>query len=252
MEKIPIFNINIKENNIKLKHVFLLLISYFGSTYLIQYGFQLSDYFFNWNINDENIYQFKTYLNLTLNVFQILFALFIIYKCKLFVFKRTEYEHKNNWINGLFYSFYTFMVFMLPNLILTVFNNVNQETGQVTTNNQEILTKVTQHNNYYVMFIMSVIISPIIEELIFRAIPLYFSANHDFLNKKIFIFLRILIMSILFGYLHSPSNFVEWFSYSIVGLLLGLSVAYTNKIETGIFIHMVNNLLSFFAIIFMN
>ena len=123
----------------------------------------------------------------------------------------------------------------LPSVILNYANNVNSN-GNTTTVNQEIITKISENVNLIYMFFMIVILAPITEEILFRGLPLFFKAKNDKFNSTIFIVIRLILFSLMFGSLHNPKNLVELLAYSSSGFFMGLSVMLTNRLETSLII----------------
>ncbi len=93
-------------------------------------------------------------------------------------------------------------------------------------------------------FIAIVIAAPIIEELIFRGIIL------DGLLRRYSPVKSIILSSILFGIVHlNPWQFV---SALIIGLFSGWIYYRTKKLSLSILIHLINNLVAFLGIYFMD
>ena len=98
-------------------------------------------------------------------------------------------------------------------------------------------------NNLTVQSIISIIvISPIIEEIIFRSFVIS-------VLFKPYPFLGFITSSILFSLFHSPENIFVFSIYLISGFILGLSYFLTRRIEIPILIH---SLYNFILIFFFN
>ncbi|MGK9044241.1 CPBP family intramembrane glutamic endopeptidase [Mammaliicoccus vitulinus] len=87
----------------------------------------------------------------------------------------------------------------------------------------------------YVSIIIFVILGPIFEELIFRG----------FILKGMFkghLLLGLIVSSTLFGLVHGPASFGEFTIYLALGLIFGGLYLITNRIETAMICHGLNNL----------
>lgn len=85
-------------------------------------------------------------------------------------------------------------------------------------------------------YIYTLIFCPICEEFEFR----YVLMNSIGKNSK----LSLIINSILFALMHVSYNLIQRFMYFFMGFVLSFSYYRTEKIETSIIIHILNNALS--------
>lgn len=101
----------------------------------------------------------------------------------------------------------------------------------------EALDKIYQAvDSSFGAVISVVIIGPIYEEIIFRGICL------NFLNKRIGIVSTIVIQAILFGIVHG--NMRQFIYATILGIILGIFVIYTESIYSSMIVHIIGNGLS--------
>lgn len=108
---------------------------------------------------------------------------------------------------------------------------------------QKVFLEFANQNGVF-SFIAIVIAAPIIEELIFRGIIL------DGLLQRYSPIKSIILSSILFGIVHlNPWQFV---SALIIGLFSGWVYYRTRKLSLSILIHLVNNLVAFLGMYFMD
>lgn len=235
-------NINADENNIKIKNIIIIISIYLGTSFLA--GILLP--FLNLTINESTIFKILGLLNVAVTFIAMLLILIYIKKKNLKLFFRESKGIKNP-IRYLLLVIYTMCSMTLPSVILNYANNVNSN-GNTTTVNQEIITKISENVNLIYMFFMIVILAPITEEILFRGLPLFFKAKNDKFNSTIFIVIRLILFSLMFGSLHNPKNLVELLAYSSSGFFMGLSVMLTNRLETSLIIHVLNNLIGFLAI----
>ena len=109
---------------------------------------------------------------------------------------------------------------------------------QFTTQNQMLLELILNNSSIIVMFIAIVLVAPVVEEVIFRGIFI----GALFKEKP---WLGLIISSVLFALLHSPSDVPSFIVYVVPGLTLGLIYMKTDWIGASILAHMLNNLLAF-------
>lgn len=237
--KYSLNNINVDENNIKIKNIIICIFIYLGTSFLAD----LLLPFLNLTINKHTVFKILGFLNIGVTFVAMVLILIYIKKKNLKLFSRESKGYKSP-IRYLLLVSYTMCSMSLPSLILKYANNVDSN-GNTTTVNQEIITKISENVSLIYMFFMVVILSPILEEILFRGLPLFFKAKNDKFNSTIFIILRLILFSLIFGSLHNPKNLVELLAYSSSGFFMGLTVMLTNRLETSLIIHILNNLIGF-------
>ena len=97
---------------------------------------------------------------------------------------------------------------------------------------------------FTICFLLAIgIITPIIEELVFRdlASQIFFSGG----NK----WLAAIVTSLIFGILHA-TNLIEWIMYTGLGIVFYLAFARRRNIKDSILLHMINNIPSAIFIAF--
>lgn len=240
--KYSLNNINVDENNIKIENIIICILIYLGTFFLAD----LLLPFLNLTINKNTVFKILGFLNIGVTFVAMVLVLIYIKKKNLKLFFRESKGYKSP-IRYLLLVSYTMCSMSLPSIILKYANNVDSN-GNTTTVNQEIITKISENVSLIYMFFMVVILSPILEEILFRGLPLFFKAKNDKFNSTIFIVLRLILFSLMFGSLHNPKNLVELLAYSSSGFFMGLTVMLTNRLETSLIIHILNNLIGFLAI----
>ena len=235
-------NINVEENSIKIKNILILFAIYLGTSFVA--GLIIP--FLNLTITKDTVYNILGILNVFVTFVALILMLIYIKKNNLKLFNRESNGVKNP-VRYLLLVIYTMCAMTLPSVILNYANNVNSS-GSATSANQELLTKISDNINLSYLFFMIVILAPITEEILFRGIPLFFKAKNEKYNSTIYLLIRLFILSLAFGSLHNPKNLVELFAYSSSGFFMGLSVMLTNRLETSIIIHVINNLIGFLAL----
>lgn len=103
---------------------------------------------------------------------------------------------------------------------------------------------LTSSGDYLITFFALVLIAPIAEELIFRG--WLYGHLREKLPKKVSLPLSIILVSVLFGFLHGQWNVgVNVFAMSLV--LCGLREI-TGTVYSGIFLHVIKNALAFYLV----
>lgn len=116
----------------------------------------------------------------------------------------------------------------------------------------------------YIPFYISVaIISPIIEEIVFRGyfyiliddiIRSFVNKYDRFKNNELVIKYSsyIIISSAVFGMLHKQDNFFTFITYFAFGAILALTFLITKRIWPGIIFHMINNTIASLSLIYLS
>lgn len=103
--------------------------------------------------------------------------------------------------------------------------------------NQETLNTLTGHFPL-VMILIITIVSPIVEELVFRELIPY-AAGPSYVS--------FIVASIIFIVLHAPYGLLGWLSYTILSCGFLLARLSNNNVYTAIIVHMIWNILSLVA-----
>ena len=90
------------------------------------------------------------------------------------------------------------------------------------------------HMNPFVLITVTVIMAPIVEELIFRGLLMGRVFNPDSL-------VGLTLSSLLFGLVHMPNSIGVWIRYAGMGFTLGVVYRKCQKLEYCIIAHMINN-----------
>lgn len=90
------------------------------------------------------------------------------------------------------------------------------------------------HMNPFVLITFTVIMAPIVEELVFRGILMGRVFNPDSI-------VGLILSSLLFGLAHMPNSIGVWIVYAGMGLVLGTVYRKCQKLEYCIMAHMINN-----------
>lgn len=90
------------------------------------------------------------------------------------------------------------------------------------------------HMNPFVLITFTVIMAPIVEELVFRGILMGRVFNPDSI-------VGLILSSLLFGLAHMPNSIGVWIVYAGMGFVLGTVYCKCQKLEYCIMAHMINN-----------
>ena len=104
--------------------------------------------------------------------------------------------------------------------------------GVSNSTNQEIIENA--HMNPFVLITVTVIMAPIVEELIFRGLLMGRVFNPDSI-------VGLILSSLLFGLVHMPNSIGVWIIYAGMGFTLGTVYRKFQKLEYCIMAHMINN-----------
>lgn len=148
--------------------------------------------------------------------------------------------HQYNWSKSLGVIvggfFLTKLLTTLGNIILVMEMGVGAETAnQAAIESWQVPAAV--------LFLDVVVHAPIVEELLFRRLL----QGGVFADKSI---AGLLISSILFAFLHTPTNWGSWVIYGGMGLSWGLVYFWSQKVEYAIAVHLINNLIGFIVMIY--
>lgn len=148
----------------------------------------------------------------------------------LFKLDKSRWSKRSLGIAGLaFVAMY--LVSLLGHLLLEL-------SGQTDTANQELLQKVFEQLPMALTFFHAVIAAPLVEEIACRAlIPDAFSGK--------FIFVGHALGTLVFAYLHMPTNLGSWVIYAGMGAVLAFVRYRTGRLEDSILAHGFNNLFAF-------
>ena len=165
----------------------------------------------------------------TLLIFDIIqllvFALlFKIYEIKVFNFKAIT---KKN-------TLFTVVVFLVVTLLSYIYTYLFKG---IEIKNQITLEKLMQNSNIVVVFLSIVVLGPIFEELMFRVVVLNLFGRRWRL-------LGLLVSTLAFTLVHTPTNLPSFIIYFTMGFGLGLIYYLTDNIELAIFVHMANNFIA--------
>lgn len=90
------------------------------------------------------------------------------------------------------------------------------------------------HMNPFVLITFTVIMAPVVEELVFRGILMGRVFNPDSI-------VGLILSSLLFGLAHMPNSIGVWIVYAGMGFVLGTVYRKCQKLEYCIMAHMINN-----------
>lgn len=115
-----------------------------------------------------------------------------------------------------------------------------QQEGSDTTKNQMVLMELQAHAPFFAMGMVVVLVAPILEELLCRAIipRLIFRGAEP---------IGYLTGALFFTYLHGPSTLGEWVAYGGMSLIITWVAYRYKRIEYSICLHMTLNALAYYS-----
>lgn len=160
-----------------------------------------------------------------------------VYKKYLRKTKDNSFENEN--FNELKWKKILFVLVMygimyLIDLLFSTFLDIG------TPENQKILEEMFRMTPITIAM-MTVVVAPIVEELIFRGLfTTYFMKNEAALSKIVI----VVTSSLFFGLIHEVTPSLSLLYYSSIGTMLSITYLYTKNIKYNILLHFINNLLA--------
>jgi membrane protease YdiL (CAAX protease family) len=160
-----------------------------------------------------------------------------VYKKYLSKTKDNSFENENlvefMWKKILF-VLVMYGIMYLIDLLFSTFLDIG------TPENQEILEEMFRMTPITIAM-MTVVVAPIVEELIFRGLfTTYFMKNETVLSKIVI----VVTSSLVFGLAHEVTPSLSLLYYSSIGAMLSITYMYTKNIKYSILLHFINNLLA--------
>lgn len=174
-------------------------------------------------------------------------TIIVVIKRKMPLFNRKRLNKKESFIiRGLNKKDWKFLITYIPVSFL-VFNIGNSIIvnlfGEGEAVNQIAIETMFNYLPLWQMFLMTVIVAPVVEEILFRGLIL-------FSNGKIETsWFRVILSALLFGLVHSPTDIPSIYNYVGMGLIFSYAAKRTKTIEGSMIYHFLNNLLGFIAIL---
>lgn len=171
----------------------------------------------------------------------------VIRKRKIPFFNRKQLSKEESFIiRGLTKEDWNFLLKYIPisfllynfghGLIISVF-------GEGEALNQIAIESMFEYIPIWQIFLMTVVVAPIVEEILFRGLILFSKGR---LETSWF---RVILSALLFGLVHNPTNVSSFYSYVGMGFLFSYAGKRTKSLEAPMVYHFLNNLLGFVMII---
>lgn len=126
-------------------------------------------------------------------------------------------------------------IFLVARIAVIALSVLLEMQGQNNTKNDELLLMVFQSAPKIIIFLTIAIAAPILEEIVFRGCIMG-------LLLKNYPKTGLIVSSILFASLHSPTDLLTFIIYFILGFSLGFAYYKTNRLESSMSVHFLNNL----------
>lgn len=178
-----------------------------------------------------NIFKISNILNLTVSNLITLIILLYLYKKEIVTsfseFKNNIVKYTKKYIK---YWIIMLILMLISNFIISIFTNSS------TSLNEKIIIEQLKISPICI-FIITILISPIMEELIFRLSLSKIISNN---------ILYIIISSLAFGFAHilgeSSTNLLYLIPYTIPGIILSYVYIKSKNICVSMYLHMIHNL----------
>lgn len=156
----------------------------------------------------------------------------------------------------------TYLTMMLGSIILNIVSSMMYSTHG--TNNQQALSEMFANGNYQLLYvvILSLIIAPIIEEILIRFTTLGF-LRHKLMNiwchgvnkssevlKNVLNVALWLFSSVCFSLLHRPASLFPFLQYFWMGICFGYVYLKFDDVRASITIHTLNNAIALLQMMF--
>lgn len=115
--------------------------------------------------------------------------------------------------------------------------------GATDTVNQATIEDLFSKVPVLTMFLVTVVVAPLCEELIFR------SLFADLITGK-WAWLGLVLGSLAFAGIHLASSLGEWLVYGGMGAVLSLIYWKTKRLDYAILVHLLNNLIAFIVMLY--
>lgn len=160
----------------------------------------------------------------------------------LYIVKRVKGESPFKKITGKNVRFilaaYVVMI-LAKGFLLTLMTKVYHQT--ISANDQAINSLVTDKTSL-LMTILVVVLVPITEELLYRGV----FTSFFFKNQP---FWQVAISGVIFGLMHSSTNFISTLVYVTMGWILAYVYVHTRNLSNSLTLHILNNA-PFIAVLF--
>ena len=234
----------------------IITIGYFLYVFLQQFLLKLAkmcqNYFFN-GIKTSSLYYFLLYFIGAIGI------IFIFHTFKKLNCKNTQ---KDNFTTRFSYSeilknvIFVYFIMEIGIFLLSRISNLCYPAQ--TTNNQQALSMMFNNGGYKMGYVvvLALVISPYIEEMLFRFTILGFLKNkiyhilkpnndkNHFFIKKILLLALLLFSSACFSLIHNPTDFFSFTEYFWMGLCFGTVYLKFDDIRASISLHVLNNIIA--------
>ena len=173
--------------------------------------------------------------------FMLILAFLVVTLVTVLIAKRLGFlNHASQLLTrGAWKSIFMGFLVMVPVRMLGGITLVLEHGTKANTLNQSVIENLGM--SPALLFVMTVVAAPIVEEFVFRGL----------IVKQAFQFskLGIFVSSFLFGALHMPTDLGSWILYGGMGLVLAMIYRKTQKLEFSIAVHALNNFLGVLSMI---
>lgn len=168
----------------------------------------------------------------------LVLTLFIIVICRLFKFRFFDFKSLTvaNVMKAV--GFYV-LIYIIQIIFTLIIPLIDPE--YIQPDNQAAVESMVQNMNGILMFINIVILTPITEEYIFRALIMKYTFS-------LLPTVGAIVAAVTFTLLHGPTNWIDFLLYFILSAGFTFIYWYTRKLEYPILLHIIQNFIGFMAI----
>lgn len=172
----------------------------------------------------------------------VIFCYLILIGILFYIVKRVKDESPFKKITGknirFILSSYVVMI-LAKGILLTLMTKIYHQT---TSANDKALNALVTDRTAILMTILVVVLVPITEELLYRGV----FTSFFFKNQP---FWQVAISGVIFGLMHSSTNFISALIYVTMGWILAYVYVHTKNLSNSLTLHILNNA-PFIAILF--
>lgn len=182
----------------------------------------------------------RLYQAMDLNYFLLAIGLFIlvVVLCRAFGFKFFDFKTitLSSVLKTIGFFFIAFLIQAALNLTITYFFPDYTQPA-----NQDAVEQMVSSMNLVFMFINIVILTPIVEEYLFRGLIMKYIFSLTPL-------LGALVASVAFALAHMPGNWIDFAVYYVLSVAFTYVYLKTRRLEYPILMHMMQNFIGFLAV----
>ncbi len=145
---------------------------------------------------------------------------------------------KEDWKFLVKYIPLSYLIYIIGSMLVAYLFGASEAANQVA------VESLFDYVPIWVLFVMIVIVAPVVEELLFRGMFLFYG------NRLDTTWTRVMISALLFGLIHGPSDVYTAYTYIGMGVMFSYASKRTQAVEAAMVYHFLNNLAGFLMIVY--